>query len=87
MLLISYLQVCHCAYTVVLRPFKSVQNNVNEVINECCYTFFVCAFVYCNSRERWGSGLTAIYLYCITGNIMALTAVSLCCLGMILAKK
>ena len=57
----SFLQILFFVYTVVIRPFNNVKDNLLEIVNELHYVVLTCSLLFLNYESNWNQTLEIIY--------------------------
>lgn len=84
---VAILQLLHLVYLIVIRPFKAIQDNLIEIINDVIYLFLVLVLSYYCTKSRWSTDFTDAYRYIILINIFSATVISVVTLCVNLIKK
>ena len=57
----SLLQLLFFVYTVVLRPFNNVKDNLLEIVNEIHYVILTCSLLFLNYESEWNQVFEIAY--------------------------
>ena len=69
-IILSAGQLIYTAWMVYVRPYKSVQCNIIEILNEMYLVFLLSSLICLNTESQWNSVLTNIYLWIIVSNLI-----------------
>ena len=56
-----FLQILFFIYTVLLRPFDNVKDNLLEIVNEIHYVVLTCSLLFLNYESEWNQTLEIVY--------------------------
>ena len=73
----SLLQLVFFVYTVVLRPFNNVKDNLLEIMNELHYVILTCSLLFLNYEYNWNQTLEIIYIAVIFSNNITVFLIAL----------
>ena len=63
-------------YTIIIRPFKEVKDNVIEIINEIGYTILISLLLYYNKESNWSEQEANIIMYSLLFLSIVTSAIS-----------
>ena len=63
-------------YTIIIRPFKEVKDNVIEIINEIGYTILISLLLYYNKESNWSEQEANIIMYSLLFLSIVASAIS-----------
>jgi hypothetical protein len=62
---------------LVIRPFKELENNIVETVNEVFYITFISLMLYLDGDAMWTETMTAFFVSLITANSLVITIILL----------
>ena len=68
MLTLWLIQISYIVYLVKVRPFEEIRNNFIEVMNEIYFTVLLGSLYFLNSKEKWTTTYSNIYVWIIWSN-------------------
>ena len=66
--ILSLFQFWYLVYIIILRPFKSIKDNIIEISNELYFSILLSSLTFLNSETDWNSSITNIYMWVIGSN-------------------
>ena len=73
----SSLQLVFFIYTVVLRPFDNVKDNLLEIVNEGHYVVLTSSLLFLNSESKWSQTMEIAYIAIIFSNNIVVCLIAL----------
>ena len=70
------IQISYIVYLVKVRPFEEIRNNFIEVINEIYFTVLLGSLYYLNSKEKWTTTYSNIYVWIIWSNNLLILVIA-----------
>ena len=62
-ILFALIQITVLIYSIIVRPFKKVKENLIEILNEVTFTLLCLVIVVCNDESRWFNDLDNILIF------------------------
>ena len=59
----ALIQITVLIYTIIVRPFEKIKDNLIEFVNEITFTILCVFIIICNDESRWVSSLDTILIY------------------------
>ena len=66
--ILSFLQLVYLIYVTCLRPFDKVKNNLIGIINEIYFLCLMSSLIYLDSKSKWTTVVTSIYVWIVASN-------------------
>ena len=63
-------------YTLIVRPFEEIKDNMIEIINEASYTLLICSLLYYNQESRWSEKDANVMMYSLLFLSLVTTLIS-----------
>ena len=73
----SLIQLIFFLYTVILRPFNNIKDNLLEIVNEVHYVVLTSSLLFLNYESRWSQVKEIVYLAIIFSNNIIVCIISL----------
>jgi hypothetical protein len=64
-------------FTVAVRPFQGMKDNIIETINDLSFGGLTCILVHFNSEEAWNDIVASTVIYCMLGMSLLTTSIQL----------
>ena len=64
-LIFTLIQLTFVTFLILSRPFKQLQDNIIEIMNQVLYLTLASTLMYFNSKKTWDSTIENIYIYII----------------------
>ena len=59
----TLIQITVLFYTIIVRPFEKIKDNMIELVNEITFAILCIIIVVCNDESRWVSSLDSVLIY------------------------
>ena len=71
-IILSLIQVGYIIYLSYIRPYKSIKENLIEVLNEFYFWFLLVYLIAINTENEWSTLKENIYLYVLVSNTLVI---------------
>ena len=62
-ILFTFIQITVLFYTIIVRPYETIKDNLIEIINAVTFTILCLTIVICNDESRWFNHLDSILIF------------------------